>query len=544
MPHKHTLRLGLTALALAWTFDRLFWGKTPGISFFIFIVLSLLAGALVSRQERARPLASSLVLLAPILFFASMTAMRLEPFTVLVCAGLSLAGLQLLSLTWLGGGWWRYTLSDLLYNTLHWTGLVLYKPAPALTQAWRGYRAASNAGDSEATPGGTELKGEPLREWSASTVLLGLLLALPVVAFLGVLLAEADPIFAGRLERLLRFLNLETLLELAWRGFYILVLAYLLSGALLYALLSSKGERVSQGGSSWISPFLAWPASLIVLGGVNLLYLFFVALQFQYFFGGDANIRIDGYTYAEYARRGFGELVVVAFISLALFLALSAVTRRKSRRARRIFSGAGVLLVGLVSVILVSAFQRLLLYEAAYGFSRLRTYTHVFMIWLGVLLLVTAALEASGRLRYFPLALVMTVIAFGASLALLNVDGFIVRQNVARAVRGEALDGAYLVSLSNDAVPALIESFEQERQPGTLRHQLGGVLSCRAALAEPAAQPEPWPSYHWSRARAARLMGEVEARLTEYPVTREDWVWTVEINGEEVDCLAPWDQPD
>ena len=33
------------------------------------------------------------------------------------------------------------------------------------------------------------------------------------------------------------------------------------------------------------------------------------------------------------------------------------------------------------------AFQRLLLYEAAYGFTSLRTYTHIFIPWLGFLLL-------------------------------------------------------------------------------------------------------------------------------------------------------------
>jgi len=40
-------------------------------------------------------------------------------------------------------------------------------------------------------------------------------------------------------------------------------------------------------------------ASLIVLFGA------FVLVQVRYFFGGGANISAEGYTYAEYARRGF-----------------------------------------------------------------------------------------------------------------------------------------------------------------------------------------------------------------------------------------------
>jgi hypothetical protein len=39
-------------------------------------------------------------------------------------------------------------------------------------------------------------------------------------------------------------------------------------------------------------------------------------------------LRMDGFTYADYARRGFFELVAVAFISLGLYYSLSMVTKR------------------------------------------------------------------------------------------------------------------------------------------------------------------------------------------------------------------------
>ena len=55
--------------------------------------------------------------------------------------------------------------------------------------------------------------------------------------------------------------------------------------------------------------------------------------------------------------------------------------------------------MGLVIVMLISAYQRLVLYEMAYGFSRLRTYTHVFMIWLGLLLITVVILEITRRER-------------------------------------------------------------------------------------------------------------------------------------------------
>jgi hypothetical protein len=41
---KNLSRFWLVVLALAWGFDFLFWKKTPGISFPIFVILSLAGG--------------------------------------------------------------------------------------------------------------------------------------------------------------------------------------------------------------------------------------------------------------------------------------------------------------------------------------------------------------------------------------------------------------------------------------------------------------------------------------------------------------------
>ena len=353
----------------------------------------------------------------------------------------------------------------------------------------------------------------------------GLVLALPVVALLASLLAAADPIFSERLGDLLANFRLEKLSEYAVRLAVILTGAYLLCGVFLHALLSSREETLTGDGKPWLAPFLGWLQAATVLGCVDLLFASFVAIQFRYFFGGQANITTQMFTYAEYARRGFGELVAVAAISLLLFLGLSNLTRREGRAAKLTFSGLGIGLVALVAIMLVSAFQRLLLYEAAYGFTRSRTYTHVFMIWLGLLLVVTAALELLGRLRSFALAAALAALGFGLTLNVLNVDGFIVRQNTARAVQGEALDAAYLVSLSEDAAPALFQSFESAGIPPAVRDDLGGVLACRAALADERAGAEAWPSFHWASYRAGRMVEknreEIESYKCQHPSIHE-----------------------
>ena len=105
---------------------------------------------------------------------------------------------------------------------------------------------------------------------------------------------------------------------------------------------------------SWVSPRRQW-----CWGQWCCCFALFAVVQFQYFFGGQTNIGVQGYTYAEYARRGFGELVTVAFFSLLLFLSLSAVVKRQNQTQRWVFSGLGLGMVALVGVMLSLGFPAL-----------------------------------------------------------------------------------------------------------------------------------------------------------------------------------------
>ena len=59
----------------------------------------------------------------------------------------------------------------------------------------------------------------------------------------------------------------------------------------------------------------------IVLGLINLLFLSFVIVQIPYLFGGmDLVQTTPDFKLAEYARRGFGELVIVAALVLPILL--------------------------------------------------------------------------------------------------------------------------------------------------------------------------------------------------------------------------------
>jgi hypothetical protein len=111
-----------------------------------------------------------------------------------------------------------------------------------------------------------------------------------------------------------------------------------------------------------------------------------------------------------------------------------------------------------------------------------------------------------GQLRYFALATLLCALGFAVTLNLLNVDRFIVRQNLTRAASGVELDSPYLNNLSTDALPLLVEEYRKSAPREDIHSELKWVLSCLYAQGDLGAASAPWQSYHWSKANAQKLL--------------------------------------
>jgi hypothetical protein len=260
-----------------------------------------------------------------------------------------------------------------------------------------------------------------------------------------------------------------------------------------------------------------------VLGLVDLLFLSFVAVQLGYLFGGAATVLTErGPTYAEYARRGFFELVTVAALALGLLLVSHWLLRRDRPADGRRYGLLAGLLVGLLVVVIVSAVQRMLLYVGIYGLSELRIYTSAFMGWIALVLGWFVATVLRGRRERFASGALLTGFAVLLVLNGLNPDGLIVRVNAGRVLAADAppgvprarsapepqpLDDRYLLGLSADAVPGLVEALPAlgpEQQPRVAR----GLLdrwSAPASLDWRGWSLGRWQAWHAVEANRAAL---------------------------------------
>jgi hypothetical protein len=497
------------SMILGVIFNILFWEKIPGISFPLFVSLSLFSGYGLISASGGKAAKVNTLLIIMILVFAFMTILRREPFTSFLNFALTLLTMSLFAGSYLSGEWIRFGLSDHIANFFHLLGGMIALP-------WMQKESPVN----DENPEGKKRRVAP--------ILRGIALSLPIwMVFLG-LLYSADLIFAERVDLVLANFDLDNLVELTARLILTLLVAYFFSGAVLFAAQRSGSFSARSDEKAIIPPFLGLTETGIILGGVILLMSSFVIIQFQYFFSGQTNITLEGYTYAEYARRGFGELVGVAILSTLLLKVLSLVARKESPHRHRVFSILSVCLISLVSVILVSAFQRLFLYESAYGFTRLRTYAHVLMIWLGVYMLAFLVMEIFKHQTLFINITLAAIAGFSLTLSLLNVDRFIVDRNVTRSIEGEPFDAGYLSSLSSDAVPAMVEQHENSTLSAELREGIGAALVCfQQAHFNQTLGEHPWQSFHFSDQAALTALDKVQGELDAYHVNNETWPMAV-----------------
>ena len=277
----------------------------------------------------------------------------------------------------------------------------------------------------------------------------GLLAAIPLVLVFNALFMGADPVWEKQAERLID-IDLSSMLG---HAVFTSILAWLAGGWLRGALMSPPAQPAKD----------ASPASharaidvLVPFWLVNLLFAAFVAMQVRTLAGGAEYVKaVAGLTFAEYARHGFFQLVVVAALTLPALLLADALTPLDHVARRSVRRAAAITLVLLLGI-LGSAAARMSLYLDAYSLTEDRFYACVAM---GVLAAVIAWFGATvlrdQRDRFIGGAIAVAFVAW-AGLVVANPDAIITRANVARLERDGRLDAAYLGRLGIDAAPSIV----------------------------------------------------------------------------------------
>lgn len=337
---------------------------------------------------------------------------------------------------------------------------------------------------------------------TARSVIVGLLIAFPLLFVFGGLLMAADAVFENVVTRALDFDFAKLFSHAALTAFF----AWIACGFLI--LMLGIRKALLAGRIAVERPGLGIVEVALPLALLDLLFLAFVFVQLRYLFG-DASLVQEtvGLTYAEYARRGFFELVTVAALVLPLLLAADWLLAESARRPRHIFRALAGLQLVLLFVIVISAIQRMGLYVDAYGLTELRLYTSAFMVWLGIVFAWFGATVLRDRREHFTFGAVASGFLAIFALNVMSPDALIARVNLDRARAGHEFDAAYATYLSADAVPTLIAALPD------IDPQQGCVAAARILERWSPPDEREWRTWNRGRSRAWRAVERAEREL-------------------------------
>ena len=484
--NKTGLILGIS-LILGLLFDYFFYDKIPGITFpiyVIFIVLGLFAISHILKKQINKQV---VWLLIPLVFFSTMVFIRTSTLLTFFNVCISLVLLLLIAKTVYGNKVNNFLMKDYIK--------IIFLPLKFILPLFRTLSELFS------------LHKVNKKQKTLSHIVRGIVMAVPVIFIFVLLFSSADLIFQKYVSDLIT-INIQP--ETFIRIILILIVTFIFIGAYAYIFQESKKQKdIKQEDKKYIIGNIE---SSVVLGSINILFLLFILVQLTYLFGGESNISSQGFTYAEYARKGFFELIAVAVISLLLLLTIEKYTVQKEKSPILWFKILSTAMIAQVIVIMVSAFTRLLLYEEAYGFTTLRLYSHVFIILLGIIFcLLVYKIHWDSRENMFALGVFISVILFLVGMNLLNPDLFIARQNIERFRTTKKIDVSYLSSLSDDAIPEVVKTLDM--LDGDMKSSLGYELYWRTQLDR---DFTGWQSFNISRTEAKKVLDLEEERLEQY----------------------------
>ncbi len=448
----------ITSVILGISFVYLFTWKTPGISYMIFFLVALLSSFLPIfsiKQNKPKSRRLYLLLALPIvLALSSVFFYRLNQAFLF----LSFISLPIVFAIYIAALHADHTFSKF--------GILSYITLPfRVLLSWfaDAIKFIKDSAPKNKQAAGTDKAAKRLKR-----VLIGILLAVPFIVIFAILLSSADQIFGDFLAKLFSNVigewlrnNLPSfvarLMIASVIAIYYSVYNYALwnpDSVLRKWMANNEHKEIGESKRNW--DVIISSTFLIAL---NILFLAFVAIQFVYLFGGSENVigANANFTYAEYARRGFWELLFVSILAYFVILVLNFKVHTQNKIQKAVFYGNSTIMILSILVITFSAHTRLSLYENVYGFTRLRLFVHFTIACIAAMYIALLASPFIKNVRRY-ISITTSILVFVAYSVILLVpaDSIIARSNIKRYGDTNKIDVSYLLTLSDEAIPQLI----------------------------------------------------------------------------------------
>lgn len=286
--------------------------------------------------------------------------------------------------------------------------------------------------------GKLKLKVDTENKNKVGSIVKGILITIPIVIVIMLLLASADEVFRNIFgEMLIKIINQILKIKISnitIKIIFVIIAFFYFAGFFDYILNRFKidGEITTK-----LEVKKNTLTVKMVLGALNCIYLIFCIIQIKSLFMRDVNIN-----YAQYARQGFFQLMVVSFINLVTILI--AKKSDKSEQKSKYITIMSVIMIIFTFIIVISSVMRMYLYESAYGYTLLRLLVYCALFTETMLLIPTVMYVTDKKINLTKVYFVIILIIY-IGMNFVNFDNLIAKRNVDRYMETGKIDMFYLV---------------------------------------------------------------------------------------------------
>lgn len=283
-------------------------------------------------------------------------------------------------------------------------------------------------------------------------IFLGLAISIPIVIIILSLLCKADVVFAQAVDKFLSFLKIRNIVHF--------IFDILVSYFIFYSMIAGLSKK-SFAPKQINSPDYAAALGITISSVISFIYLAFSCIQIIYLFLGKMELP-EGYTYAEYAKNGFYELLAVCIINLIMVLVFIAIF--KNNTALNVIL---TIICVCTYIMIASSSMRMYIYVCAYNLTKERLFTFLALAVIAILMVGLIIYIYNRNIKLFKYCMVVITCA-SLFYVFSHSDYWIARYNLShygeRTDRFEEnqkvyidLDTKYLLSgLSDDAAPVIM----------------------------------------------------------------------------------------
>ena len=299
---------------------------------------------------------------------------------------------------------------------------------------------------------------------SSNNIFKALCITIPIVIVIVAILASADSVFNNMIFNILNvFTNIFSSIDFS--GFIIrlilIICIYIYISSFFYNITKYEEEPVLENDTNESKKIESMTLKM-VLTALNIVYLIFCIIQINSLFMQKTNIN-----YADYARQGFFQLMIVSIINLIVIL----IAKKYGEENNKYINFMEILMIIFTFIIIVSSAVRMYFYEQAYGYTLLRLLVYCVLLTEAILLIPTILYILNKHRNliktYFTIIVVMYI-----GMNIINFDAIIANRNINRYIETGKIDLEYLEKeTGTDAISNIIEILEIENADDTVKKE-------------------------------------------------------------------------